>query len=76
MQMTLRNTAEIVRLDDGHEARVWEGTTARGTQVAVLVMAVALIDGASCEAFELEMDETAPPAAAALWSSWARLVLP
>jgi hypothetical protein len=80
LEITLRNTEEIVKVD-GVRARIWQGTTSTGIEVVAFVTRLAVRDGQGNDAydeFEKELREVTPPCADAQYLARAfdpRLIL-
>lgn len=66
MQMTLNSTDRIVTFN-GVPARIWEGKSAGGVEVICFVTRVAVLDDADTSELDRELQQHAPPSAAA-WS--------
>lgn len=70
MEMTIKNTDKIVEVN-GVPARIWEGTSSRGTAVHAYITRVTLQRGGDETAFQRELQECveASPAVAKLPNS-------
>lgn len=71
MKITIESTSKVVHIQsssgDSVPARIWEGTTERGTPVHCYVTRIAVDKEASAEAlndFERDLKETRAPSAA------------
>ncbi len=64
MKISMESTTEIVSLNEGVQARVWEGITERGVQVQVLVTRIAVHKSADASQFEAELKEQKAPSVA------------
>jgi hypothetical protein len=64
MQITIENTSRTVEVN-GVPARIWEGKTASGIAVQVLVTRIAVLTETENDfsQFEAELEETKPPSA-------------
>ena len=60
MQITIESTTKIVTCN-GIQCRVWEGRTASGIAVEVLVPRIAARAGQDLKQFEAELQECRPP---------------
>lgn len=60
MKLTIESTTKLV-LADGVEARVWQGETASGVPVSLLVVRIAVEKGQPSADFERELQEHAAP---------------
>lgn len=61
MQITIESTSKTVTLD-GVPARIWEGTTERGTRVVAFVTRLTPMDDDPAE-FERDLERVRPPSA-------------
>jgi hypothetical protein len=61
MKLEIESTAQIVILDGGIEARIWQGVTKSGIPVTLLVPRIAVAKGEPSEEFERELEEHAAP---------------
>ncbi len=61
MKITIESTSEIVTLNAGVQARVWDGTTDSGIKIQCLITRIAVHKGDSCAQFEAELLEQKPP---------------
>jgi hypothetical protein len=61
MTITVESTSKMVKVN-GYECRQWEGTTARGVKIIVLIPRIAVRNGQDVSQFENELNEqSAPP---------------
>ncbi len=61
MKITIESTMEIVTLNSGVQARVWEGATERGVKIQALVTRIAVHKDDDTSQFEAELKEQKPP---------------
>ena len=62
VKMTIESTSKMVEAN-GVQCRVWEGETAAGVKVVVLIPRIAVKNGQDISHFEAELKETKPPSA-------------
>lgn len=77
MRITIESTSRIVNVN-GHEARVWEGTTDSGIPVVALIPRIAVRDTNNKHdqvEFERELERCAMPSPAAQAAYPTRMVL-
>lgn len=75
MTITMHSTDQIVEVQGGIRARVWQGKTASGIEVQVLVTRIALHKDSDCSQFERELEETPAPKAAGQGAFPLRMIL-
>jgi hypothetical protein len=61
MKITIESTTEIVDLNNGVKARLWEGTSERGVKIHCLITRIAVHKDDDCSQFEAELTEHAHP---------------
>lgn len=61
MKITIESTDKIVDLNNGVKARLWEGHTASGIPVQVLLTRIAVPQGHDTAEFEKELEHHNPP---------------
>lgn len=74
MKVTLQSTDKIVTVN-GQPARIWEGTTERGTPCFAIIPRIACPINANAAEFEQELIETPPMRADLTAAISTRLVL-
>ena len=74
MKITIESTTEVVELN-GIQCRVWEGETAAGVKVQVLVPRIAVHKTEDASEFERELQEKLAPPRAEVRAFPARMVL-
>ena len=65
MTITIESTTRTV-VFNGVDCRVWEGQTARGVAVQVLIPRIAVKNGLNTTEFEADLQECKPPSADAI----------
>jgi hypothetical protein len=65
VKITIESTSEIVTLNDGVQARVWEGETESGVKVQCLITRIAALKTDDLSQFDRELNEQREPIAAA-----------
>jgi len=66
MEINLKQTSRIVNINDV-PARVWEGTTAKGTKITAFISKIAVEKSEDSSELENELQETEPPKASNHW---------
>lgn len=74
MKVTLESTTRIVDVN-GHQARVWEGTTESGIHVYALIPRIAAHKDNDLSQFERELQEQRPPSPASFEVFSPRMVI-
>jgi hypothetical protein len=74
MKVTLHSTDKIVTVN-GHQARIWEGTTEGGTPCFAIIPRIACPIAANAAEFERELIETPPVRAELTAAISTRLIL-
>lgn len=76
MKVLLESTSKIVDLNNGVQARLWEGTTDTGIEVHAFITRIAVDKDADTTQFERELQEQKPPRAQLADAYPARMFLP
>lgn len=76
MKVTLESTSKIVDLNNGVQARLWEGHTESGIEVHAFITRIAVDKEADTSQFERELLEQRPPSVKLNDVYPARMLLP
>ena len=76
MKVTLESTSKIVDLNNGVQARLWEGQTESGIEVHAFITRISVHKDADVSQFERELQTCKPPRADLAAVYPARMFLP